>query len=126
MSGLDAATDRKQKVLATGVGCGGLLFVFLIVLMLAISCSHGGRSTPSSTVVAPPPMSASAAPAAEPVQDSYVSATVPAPAVGGKECSGFATQTQAQAELLPGDPYGLDQDGDGQACEVYFASKDTN
>lgn len=32
-------------------------------------------------------------------------------------CTDFATQEQAQAKLLPGDPYGLDADRDGIACE---------
>ena len=33
------------------------------------------------------------------------------------DCSDFATRAQAQAQLFPGDPYGLDSDGDGEACE---------
>src|SRR5215211_8553758 len=33
------------------------------------------------------------------------------------DCPDFATQPEAQAQLLPGDPYGLDADNDGQACE---------
>jgi hypothetical protein len=33
------------------------------------------------------------------------------------DCSDFATQEEAQEYLLPGDPYGLDGDGDGVACE---------
>jgi hypothetical protein len=33
------------------------------------------------------------------------------------DCEDFATQPEAQAQLLPGDPYDLDRDGDGQACE---------
>jgi Excalibur calcium-binding domain len=33
------------------------------------------------------------------------------------DCSDFATQEEAQEHLLPGDPYGLDGDGDGIACE---------
>jgi micrococcal nuclease len=33
------------------------------------------------------------------------------------DCSNFATRAQAQAKLLPGDPYGLDSDSDGEACE---------
>ncbi len=32
-------------------------------------------------------------------------------------CSDFSTQEEAQAHLLPGDPYGLDADNDGIACE---------
>jgi hypothetical protein len=33
------------------------------------------------------------------------------------DCPDFATQPEAQQQLLPGDPYGLDADGDGQACD---------
>jgi hypothetical protein len=33
------------------------------------------------------------------------------------DCSDFATQEEAQEYLLPGDPYGLDADNDGIACE---------
>lgn len=32
-------------------------------------------------------------------------------------CSDFANQAEAQEHLLPGDPYGLDGDNDGVACE---------
>ena len=43
-----------------------------------------------------------------------------APAVANAQdydCSSFTYQQDAQAFLLPGDPYGLDADGDGVACE---------
>ena len=33
------------------------------------------------------------------------------------DCKDFTTQPEAQAQLLPDDPYGLDADHDGQACE---------
>ncbi len=33
------------------------------------------------------------------------------------DCADFATQEEAQEYLLPGDPYGLDGDDDGVACE---------
>lgn len=33
------------------------------------------------------------------------------------DCSDFSNQAQAQQYLLPGDPYNLDADGDGVACE---------
>ena len=33
------------------------------------------------------------------------------------DCSDFATQEEAQAQLLPGDPYGLDADDDGMASD---------
>ena len=34
------------------------------------------------------------------------------------DCSDFDTQEEAQAQLLPGDPYGLDGDNDGMACDT--------
>ncbi|ALE77912.1 hypothetical protein WY02_05065 [Pseudonocardia sp. AL041005-10] len=34
-----------------------------------------------------------------------------------RDCKDFASQADAQAALTPGDPYGLDRDNDGQACE---------
>jgi hypothetical protein len=33
------------------------------------------------------------------------------------DCADFSSQEEAQENLLPGDPYGLDGDGDGIACE---------
>jgi hypothetical protein len=33
------------------------------------------------------------------------------------DCGDFATSAEAQAQLLPGDPYGLDADNDGTACD---------
>ena len=41
----------------------------------------------------------------------------PPPAGGDYDCSDFSTRSQAHRQLLPGDPYGLDADGDGVACE---------
>lgn len=38
-------------------------------------------------------------------------------AAGDLDCADFATQEEAQENLLPGDPHGLDGDGDGVACE---------
>ena len=33
------------------------------------------------------------------------------------DCADFSSQAEAQENLLPGDPYGLDGDNDGVACE---------
>ncbi len=33
------------------------------------------------------------------------------------DCGDFTTEEEAQTQLLPGDPYGLDADNDGQACD---------
>lgn len=37
--------------------------------------------------------------------------------LGDYDCSDFSSQSEAQSYLLPGDPYRLDGDGDGIACE---------
>jgi Excalibur calcium-binding domain len=34
------------------------------------------------------------------------------------DCEDFETQEEAQLYLAPGDPYGLDEDGNGLACET--------
>jgi hypothetical protein len=34
------------------------------------------------------------------------------------DCPDFTYQEEAQAHLLPGDPYGLDADNDGMACDT--------
>nr|MDQ3363031.1 excalibur calcium-binding domain-containing protein [Actinomycetota bacterium] len=34
------------------------------------------------------------------------------------DCEDFETQEEAQLYLAPGDPYELDEDGNGQACET--------
>ncbi len=34
------------------------------------------------------------------------------------DCGDFTYQEDAQAQLLPGDPYGLDDDDDGMACDT--------
>lgn len=44
-------------------------------------------------------------------------APVPSGADGSYNCSDFSSQEQAQTYLLPGDPHGLDRDGDDIACE---------
>jgi hypothetical protein len=43
--------------------------------------------------------------------------TSPSASGADLDCSDFSNQAQAQQNLLPGDPYGLDADGDGVACE---------
>jgi hypothetical protein len=41
----------------------------------------------------------------------------PGAAATDYDCSDFSTQEEAQSYLLPGDPYRLDADNDGVACE---------
>ncbi len=50
---------------------------------------------------------------------AYEETTAPAFAQEDLDCDDFASQAQAQAELLndPSDPNNLDADNDGQACE---------
>jgi hypothetical protein len=51
---------------------------------------------------------------------AFAAATVSAGAARAQtdyDCSDFQYQEDAQAQLLPGDPYGLDADHDGIACE---------
>jgi hypothetical protein len=40
------------------------------------------------------------------------------PRDGDVDCSDFASPAEAQAYLLPGDPYGLDANRDGTACNA--------
>jgi hypothetical protein len=44
-------------------------------------------------------------------------AVLPASVLADYDCADFATQEEAQEYLLPGDPYRLDGDDDGIACE---------
>lgn len=44
-------------------------------------------------------------------------AQLPSSAAADLDCADFANQAEAQEHLLPGDPYRLDGDNDGIACE---------
>jgi hypothetical protein len=68
--------------------------------------------TPASTSTSMPRLAATSAPASS---------------SGGKNCSDYKSQADAQAELRahPDDRYGLDTDKDGIACESRPAPKDT-
>ncbi|HKI86412.1 MAG TPA: excalibur calcium-binding domain-containing protein [Thermoanaerobaculia bacterium] len=46
-----------------------------------------------------------------------LSAAAPSNAAADYDCGDFANQAEAQEYLLPGDPYRLDGDSDGIACE---------
>ena len=41
----------------------------------------------------------------------------PGASAGDLDCADFSTQAEAQQYLTPGDPHGLDSEGDGVACE---------
>jgi micrococcal nuclease len=53
----------------------------------------------------------------QPSQGTNPGGRQPSPAEGDYDCSDFSTRSQAQRQLLPDDPYRLDSDGDGVACE---------
>ena len=99
-----AAAQRQAK--AAGLGIWGLSMAQKCELA---DWGNGiGEGSPGCTAGSGDQPSQGAAPGAgEP----------PAPAGGDYDCSDFATRVQAQRQLLPDDPYGLDSDGDGQACE---------
>ena len=56
-------------------------------------------------------------PAPEPVPEPAPSGTAPSPPPPDVNCSDFPALGNPQDWLLPGDPHGLDRDGDGDACE---------
>lgn len=77
-----------------------ILQVLTISAVLLASCGETGPTTPP--------------PSNPPAPGS------PAPPSGDVNCSDFSSQAEAQAFFDshgPGDPYGLDSDGDGIACE---------
>jgi micrococcal nuclease len=58
------------------------------------------------------------APSSSPPARASSPAPASAPSSGpDKNCSDFAGHSEAQDYLLPGDPHGLDGDGDGVACD---------
>lgn len=73
------------------------------------------KSVKPSPQPAPVPKSVKPTPSPTPVQ----AANLPACTKTDCNCSDFATQAEAQKVLkaFPGDPFGLDRDSDGIACE---------
>ena len=97
-----AAAQRKAR--AAGLGIWGLTTAQKC--QLANRGNGIGEGSPGCTAGSGQQPGYEAAPGAgEP----------PAPVGGDYDCSDFETQAQAQRQLLPGDPYGLD--GDGVTCE---------
>ena len=56
-----------------------------------------------------------AVPTPSPAPATPPQSAAPAPSTGDVDCSDFSSSAKAQNYLLPGDPYGLDADNDGQA-----------
>jgi Domain of unknown function (DUF4352) len=57
-------------------------------------------------------------PSDTPETTEQTEATRSAAPAGDYDCEDFETQEEAQLYLAPGDPYGLDKDGNGLACET--------
>jgi len=57
-------------------------------------------------------------PSNTPETTKQTEATRSAAPAGDYDCEDFETQEEAQLYLAPGDPYGLDKDGNGLACET--------
>jgi hypothetical protein len=99
-----AAAQRRAR--AAGLGIWGL--------SMAQKCELADRG--NSIGEGSPGCAAGSGP--RPGHGAASSAGEPQPPAGGDyDCSDFATRAQAQRQLLPGDPYRLDADGDGVACE---------
>jgi hypothetical protein len=84
---------------------------------------------PPTSTTAPPPAAVAkpTPPTATPRPPTSTTASVPAPRPpGDKNCSDFPSQAAAQAALRadPSDPWGLDRDRDGIACENNRTPKD--
>jgi micrococcal nuclease len=65
----------------------------------------------------PQPKSPAARPTPQPASQPAPQAAPAAPQGGDVDCSDFGSSAEAQSYLLPGDPYRLDADRDGQACD---------
>jgi hypothetical protein len=64
------------------------------------------------------PSASHAPPAAAESPSAPTSPVEPSPKSGvDYDCADFSSFEEAQQYLLPGDPYGLDRDGDGMACD---------
>ncbi len=84
-------------------------------LISAIAAEVPRFAPPSETETTAPDDSETDAPETT-APEGTVLETTASPA-GDYSCADFGTQEEAQAYLTPGDPYVLDPDGDGLACE---------
>jgi hypothetical protein len=64
-----------------------------------------------------PPIPENTAPESKKPQTTVPEATSSVAPTDTYDCTDFQTQEEAQLYLAPGDPYGLDEDGNGLACE---------
>ena len=89
-------------------------------LISAIAAEVPRFSPPTETETTAPDDPETTAPETDAPEATTPEATVPettASPAGDYSCADFRTQEEAQTYLTPGDPYVLDPDGDGLACE---------
>lgn len=91
---------------------------FIIIAIVALIALSGCSGDVAPIVPATP--SESAATLTQVAEDMRIEPT--APPIGEVDCFDFALQSEAQAFFIAeggpaSDPYGLDADDDGQACE---------
>ena len=123
-----ARNDREggRTMLYLLISAGAVVIGILWLRSLADDPSSGGRG-PSlpATVAARTATTGAGAAAATRTRLARAPTPTPRPSptptrrsvVGDLDCGDFATQAEAQGYLLPGDPHGLDRDGDGTACD---------
>ena len=104
--------DQQQLLEDRGNGIGG-------------GCMAESTPTPSASSSATASATASSSATASPEPDpgrerrGRRNAGPAVPPGGDVDCSDFASEAEAAPYLLPGDPYDLDGDNDGRACEPY-------
>jgi hypothetical protein len=81
------------------------------------ACLYAESTDIAPTLLADVPFNVPAPPALTAPTPAPSASTTPSVPAVDYNCTDFATQQQAQVYLLPGDPYGLDADHDGVACE---------
>jgi hypothetical protein len=96
--------SANQEMVKSG---GGWKLLMGDDLVLDITSVIGPDETPEAT----------APESTQPETTTPESTNPPAP-VRDYDCQDFESQKEAQLYLAPGDPYGLDEDGNGVACET--------
>ena len=103
--------NAQQQAISSGLGIWGLPYEQQVLQ------NDQGNNIGGGCVAAPPPEpepvpEPEPQPAPEPAP-----AQTPSPPPPDVNCSDFPELGDPQDWLLPGDPHGLDRDGDGDACE---------
>ncbi len=135
----DRFLRAQEAASASARGIWGLSYQEQLLLAEQGNAGIGGGCTaqpePTATPTAIPTPTSSPTATASPAPDPSPSPERPAPAPGGqaapapaappvgggdKDCADFSSLAQVQQSIRGGDPYGLDADGDGEACESDF------